>query len=404
MPKIKATMSLREHAARGIPQTHFSEAIIVAAETINNQRGGNAWKNGLESYRNLRKWATENYRQLGEATPATAFGQLLRAGVQLAANGWYENTVVSHTSYTMETSSDKRQEFYAPLFGSQFPTETAAGEPYQETTIQGLDIELINKKFMGGESFTRELFDDDQTGQITQRMTRLGATQKQLEELIAAGRLQGAAALTFGNATVPGTLYKRNNAQGTSVGPFSTTFYGTRGGVAFGNRPASFTNQQLSVSTLRSALEALGEAFDPQGVPLAILPDTIVVSPFDTWNVKTLLNSAFYPGVPGLAGQTASNATAGSLTGGFAENVLKGALNPHTNVYMTRGAWNIGVAGKGIIFQRRDPVEVVQEVPNSGKSFDEDAIRFRSRSRFAEDWIDASFWYQGNDGTATISQ
>ena len=400
--KIKATMSLREHAQRGNPATHFSEAIIVAAEAINAQRGGNAWKNGLESYRNLRKWATENYRKLGEATPGTAFAQLMRAGVQMAANGWYENTIVSHTNYTMETSSDKRQEFYAPLYGAQFPTEVAAGEPYAETTLQGLDIELINKKFMGGESFTREMFDDDQTGQITQRMTRLGATQKQLEELIAAARLNGANVLTFGNATVPATLYKRNNAQNTSVGPYDTAFYGTRNGVTFGNRPAAFA--QLGVGPVRAALQALGEAFDPLGVPLAVLPDTIVVSPFDTWNVKTLLNSAFYPGVPGAIGSNAGNAGSGNLSGSFAENVLKGALNPYTNVYLKRGAWMIGMAGKGIIFQRRDPVEVVQEVPNSGKSFDEDAIRFRSRSRFAEDWIDSSFWYQGNDGTASISQ
>ena len=132
--------------------------------------------------------------------------------------------------------------------------------------------------------------------------------------------------------------------------------------------------------------------------------EVIVVSPFDTYYEKTLQNSAFYPGVPGLGGQTVANATSASLTGGFADNVLKGVANPFTNVYLPRGAWNVGVKGKGIIFQRRDPVEVVQEVPNSGKSFDEDAIRFRSRSRYVEDWVDASFWYQGSDGSATYTQ
>ena len=396
---VKAIMTLREHQARKVPHMHFTEAVIRAAEQIDKEKG---WVDGIESYAALRTFAYNNYQKLGEANPASAFGQLLRAGVQISANGWYERTEISHDKYVMESNSNKRQEFYAPLYGSQFPTETYAGEPYSEGAIQGLDIEILNRKYMGGESFSRELFDDDQTGQIKQRMQNLGASQRQLEELLAAGRMLGATALTFGNVTVPASVYTRLNAQGSSVGPYSTTFYGTRNSVAYGNRPAAFV--QLSLPAIRTALQALRQAFDPLGVPIAVRPDTLVVSPFDELNAQTFLNSSIYPGVQGLGGQTASNATSGSATGAFADNVLKGMFTIASNLYLPTGAWNLGVKGMGLVKQRRDPMETVQEVPNSGESFNTDTIRFRSRNRLAIEWIDSGFWYQGNDGTASVTQ
>lgn len=398
---MKAIFSLREHAARKVPHMFFTESIIKAAEAVDKKFSG-GWISGIESFKNLRAWAYDNYTKLGEANPASAFAQLFRAGVQMAANGWYERTEVSHPQYVFQSTSDKRQEFYAPLYGSQFPTETAPGEPYSESIIQGQDIEIINKKFMGGESFQRELFDDDQTGQIRQRMTNLGASQRQIEELITAGRLLGANALTFGNATVPASLYTRTNNVGATVGPFSTTFYGTQNGKNFGNRLATFA--QLSMQGIRTALQALRQGFDPLGVPIAIRPDTLVVSAFDEINAQTLLNSTVYPAPQGLGGQTASTATSGSATGAFADNVLKGMLKICSNIYLPTGAWNVGCAGNGLNFQRRDPVEVLQEVPNSGQSFDNDAVRYRSRNRFAVEWVDSGFWFQGNDGTATVTQ
>ncbi len=403
---MKAILSLREHAARRVPHMFFTEPIISAIESMTKKYG--PMLEGVPSYRNFRSWAYDHYQDLREANPAAAFGQLLRAGVQVSVNGWYEHTEVSHPNYVFEATSDKRQEFYAPLWGGQFPSETLAGEPYSETTIQGQDIEIIAKKHMGGESFPRELFDDDQTGQIKTRMTKMGEVQRQKEELIVAGRLLGATALTYGNITVAASVYTRTNNVGASVGPFSTSFYGTRNSVNYGNRLTTFA--QLSMQGLRTSLQALRQAFDPQGVPMAVRPDTLVVSPFDELNARTFLNSALYPGTPGLGGQTlggttsGTGVTAGSATGSFADNMLKGMLTIQSNVYLPTGAWNVGCKGKGLCFQRRDPLEVVQEVPNSGESFNTDTIRYRTRNRYAAEWIDSSFWFQGNDGTATVTQ
>lgn len=391
---LKGIKSLREHAKGGDPDMHFTEAMIVAAEKI-------AWESDEISFKAIRKFATENFRKLGEANPGSAFSQLFRAGVQVFANGWYERTDISYTEYVAELSSNKRQEFHAPLYGAAFPTLTEAGDPYSESRITGVDRELVNQKYMGGESFSREMFDDDQTGQIKMRMQRLGESARLREELEAAGRINNTA-LTQGNVTVPLTTYQRTNFNGTVVGAYATNFYGVQGATTFGNRPVTFA--QLSVPTLRTALQSLASAFDPLGVRIAVRPDRLVVSNFDEINARTLLNSSYYPGVPGAGGSTASSAASGNLTGSFAENVLKGMLNLSMNTFLPFGAWNVGSSKKGLVMQRRDALEVVQEQPNSGASFNTDMIRFRSRARWVMDWIDSSFWYQGNDGTAAIAQ
>lgn len=388
---MKAIRTLREMQESGDPETYLGRELCRLAESIK-------WDDEGLSFKKLRDFATRNFKALGESNPSQAWGQLLRAGIQQMANGWYERTQIEGMAYTAEASSNKRQEFYAPLYGAQFPTETGPGEPYRENRLSGVDRELINRKFMGGESFDRELFDDDQTGQIRARAQKLGEGMKLLEELWIAGRL-GGAALTSGNATVPASNYTRTNANGTTItGPFSVNFYAT--GV--GNRLATFA--QLNVRNLVGAIEGLMNAVDPLGIRIAVRPNSLVTSNFDFVNARTILNSSYYPGVPGGGGTTASSAVSGSPTGAFADNILKGMLDLHINTFLPRGSWYVGEKKKGLVLQRRDPLEVVQEVPNSGASFNTDTIRLRSRARWEVEWIDASFWFQGNDGSAALVQ
>ena len=392
---MKAILSLREHQKRSVPEMHFQEGTIKAIEQIVKIYGS---FDNIESFKALRGFAYKNYRKLGEAQPGSAFAQLFRAGVLTSTQGWYQRTEVNYEKYTMMDTTNMRQAFYGPLYGSQFPTQTPEGQPYTDNQVQGQDIEFIPLKFMGGESFTREMFDDDQTGQIKQRMMNLGQSARQREELEIAGRLNNVA-LTFGNATVALSTYTRLNAQGASVGPFSTTFYGTRGSELLGNRPASFV--QLSLPAIKVALTALQRAIDPQGVPLAVNPDVLVVSPYDSLNARAFMQSTLYPGIQGQAGTTFNTAASGLAGGVASDNFLKGMLDVQTNIYMKPWSWNIGCKNKGLMFLRRDPLEVTQELPNSGVSFSSDVMRFRSRGRWTGNWNDAGFWYQGNDGSVS---
>ncbi len=388
---MKNVATLQDLRESGDPETHLSNEIVTLAEKID-------WEDQSLSFRDLREYAVKNYRALKEANPSSAFGQLLRAGIQQIANGWYDRTEVTYPKYVVETASDKRQEFYAPLFGSDLPHETGQGEEYTRQEVIGLDRELINRKFMGGETFTRELFDDDQTGQIRQRASNLGKGSKVWEEIYVASRMRGTAT-NFQGRAIAASTFTTENADGTAITtPFDENLYAT----GEGNRPAAFV--QLAAAPLKVAYEALQNAKDPLGIKILNDINILLVSPFDTLNSKMLANSGYYPGVPGTGAQTASTAASGSLTGSFGDNIFKGLFNIEVNRYLDQGQWFLGDAKQGPVFQRRDPLEVVQEQPLSGKSFDTDAYRFRSRARWEMDWIDSRFWYMGNDGTAVVAQ
>ena len=67
-------------------------------------------------------FSVKNFREsvyraarLKEAQSELALGQLLRAGVQNAFNDMYQAVEVTYTAAVREVSSNKRQEFYAPV-------------------------------------------------------------------------------------------------------------------------------------------------------------------------------------------------------------------------------------------------------------------------------------------------
>jgi hypothetical protein len=370
----------------------LNEAIASAIEEMSPmflQEGWDGWDK-------LADMAHENFVELGEANSSSAFGQLLRAGVQVIANDWYLRTPVSWPEYVQEVSSDKRQEFYAPLHRASLPKLTRPQQPYKEQPISGEDIELINKKFMGGESFEAELWEDDQTGQIRTRAQSLGEAQRIIEEIYVAGRMQGLSNYTVADFVVPASQYQTRNAAGTTITtPFSVNMYTT----GSGNRPAAFA--QLNTITFKQGMTALMNALDPKGIKILVRPNHLVVSTQDALNVRTLVESDYWPAVQGLSGQTASTATAGGLAGAFAKNVFKGLVSFSVNYFYRDWAWSLMEKKKGPVFQRRAPMSVVQEVPNSGDSFDLDSIRWRSRSRWEFDFVDARFVWLGNDGSVT---
>ncbi len=365
---------------------------VVEAQDFTNPR---------YSYRKLRTFANEHYRDLNEANAAQAFGQLFRVGIQLNANNWYIRKPTTWQVYMQEEASSNRQEFYAPLFGSALPQQTGAGEPYTETRVTGQDIEIINLKWMGGESFDRELFDDDQTGQIRSRMQKLGEGQRVLEEVYAAARMNDkAASQTIAGVTVAKSRWTGVNSVGTAISkPFDLAIYD----ATHGNRPASFL--QLSMPSFKVARVALLNAKDPLGVKIAVDARCLLISSQDTDNAAVMANSEFYPTGLGRGTETAGTAVAGFAGQVFSKNpMLTAMIEPVVNNYLPDWAWLLGEAKKGPVFQRRDPMEVTQEMPNSGQSFNTDTIRYRTRSRWEQEWVDPRFWYQGNDGSVAGTQ
>jgi hypothetical protein len=337
------------------------------------------WVNPALSFRHLRESCYKESVRLRESNPESAFGQLLRAGVQTFAINSYQTVPVVYPDLVTEVTSRRFQEFYAPLFRPNLPKLVGRGERFKDNPIAGLDRVLTNFKFGMIESFERELFDDDQTGQIKNRASQMGENFKIMEEIYVMGKVIGSGQTVQGVLVPPDVTFS-DTVVGTGTGSYQT---------GKGNRPASFG--RLSQTNLENADIALMNITDDLGNKFLVAPNTILVSPIDKFVAAKLLNSTLQPSVP--------SATAGDTGYVMTINPLQGLYKLLVSRFLPNKVWLLGDPKKCVVFQRRDPLEIVQEHPASGQSFDIEAYRFKARSRFEVGMIDSRFMFLGDDGT-----
>jgi len=401
--------TLQYLAASRHPEVRLNAGVVAVAESIAKRfesapglRDG--WENPSLPWSSIMEVAVSAPGTLKEANPSTASTQLLRAGVQLIANAWYKRYPVSYTKVAMEAASDKRQEFYAPLFGAARPQEVKNGTPFREQSIQGQDIEIINRKYGAILAFERELFDDDQTGQIATRAQALGDSMAMWEDQFFSRRFIGVASTDYAPTTIAASRWTGVNGKGTVIStPFSADLYTTPTDLApVGNVLGAMA--QMTYGGVLTAFQSLRRAKDPLGQAMVVVPDTLLVSTFDEINGRMMTQSPAFPAVSGNASETASTASAGFFRGPFGVNPIQGEFALVVNIHLKAGVWALGQGQRGYVMQRRDPMEIVQELPQSGDSFVFDSYRFRSRSRWEQEWIDPRFWFLGNDGSAGLSQ
>jgi len=339
------------------------------------------WNSPRLSFRRLREAAYQQSSRLREANAESAFGQLLRAGIQTYALNAYNTVPVVYPDLVTEVSSKRYQEFYAPLYRPNLPKLVQRGQKFQDNPIAGLDRVLTNFKFGMLESFERELFDDDQTGQIKNRASQMGENFKIMEEIYVMGKIIGTGHTVQGVEVPPDITF-------SDTVPVGATGNGTYN-TGKGNRPATFA--RLQQTTLESADIALMNIQDPLGNKFLVSPNTLLVSSTDKFVAAKLLNSTLQPSVP--------SATAGSTGYVMTINPLQGLYKLLVSRFLTTKAWILGDPKKCLVFQRRDPLEIVQEHPASGQSFEIEAYRFKSRSRLEVGMIDSRFLWEGNDGS-----
>ncbi len=374
----------------------YSKGLVKLAEEASKEWSG-------PNFRAKRWWesAQSAVLRLREANAETALAFLLRKGIQTLANDWYIVVQREWQEYCGVSPSDAVAEWYGPLYASTIAGRVPRGERFPEGKIIGEDSVMVNYKFGLIEAFERELFDDDQTGQIRNRAQRLGQGMAVTENAYAAIRFIGTAG-QYANLIVPATTYTTIDVTGAAVSvPFSQTLHGT-----YGNRPGVFT--ALGLNPLKRAWSELLNALDPQRNKIIVNPNTLLHSPMDALHAPLLVSPPagvpYYPAVIGATGQTASSAGAGFPGGVFGANPFMGlGIRPVMARFLADWAWSLGERGKGFIFQERNPLEVIQEAPASGAAFEVDAYRFRSRRRFEVDWVGGGsrFWWLGNDGSVT---
>jgi phage major head subunit gpT-like protein len=344
-------------------------ALLEAASKID-------FKSPSLSFRALRE-AAVRISELHEANTESSFGFLLRSAVQEFANDVYKDLPVSYPNFVTEVTSKRRSEIYGGLYRPNLPRQVDAGEKFQDQSFKGFERELVNYKFGHIETFERELFDDDQTGQVRSRSANLGEGFRLFEEIYVMTRLFGVAATQDG-IDVSASSYQNAGVTGTFT-------------VAIGNRPAAFG--RLSAATLEAAIIAMMSQTDPTGRKFLVTPTMLLVNPIDLFEAKRLMNS------PASAyNQTLSAPGVAGMAAGMI-NPLQGMLTVYSSPYVPAKAWMIGDPKKGFVFQRRDPLEIIQENPQSGQSFIQEVYAFRARERFECDWIEPRFAYVGDDGS-----
>lgn len=319
------------------------------------------------SFRNLRE-AAYRYAELREANAESTFAFLLRSAVQEFANDMYQDVPVIWPNLVSEVNSRRRSELYGGLYRPAMPKQVDAGEKFQDTTFKGFEREIVNYKFGFIETFERELFDDDQSGQVRSRAQNLGEGFRIFEEIYVIARIFGSARTVDGidvpASTIPGGVYS----------------------TAKGNRPAAFV--RFSGGALEAAHVAFRNIVDPTGRRFLVVPRILLVSPIDEFEAYRQVNS------PWMA-NTASSATANMV------NPLQGRYTVFSSPYVPQYAWTVGDPKRGFVFQRRDPLEIIQENAASGNSFIQEVYAFRARERFEADWVESRFNYLGNDGSVS---
>lgn len=345
------------------------EAHKALKESIQEKHGIDAdaieWKNPKFSWKSLEKATGMSLRESG-VNSASSLGQLFRYGIQQFMFDAYRNVPVVYPDIVQIRPSGNRQEWYAPLFGTEPPSEVAPSGPFKDSRIQGLDMTLINKKVGRLLSIQRELFEDDQTGQIASRPTDLGKKMRYREEFDVMSAVRGATYTT-----------------------------------AIGNRPASYAG--LTQATLEAADIALMAIRDPLGNRMLVMPNLLLVSTGDKFNAAKLLNSTLQPSVPGAAGQTHDTASSGTTGYVMTVNPLQGLYQLAVSRFLLTGDWFLMESRTSIPFQERMALELMQENPQSGQSFDRDEYRWRVARRYQTAVIESRFLFAGQLIAGTLS-
>jgi hypothetical protein len=329
--------------------------------------------------------------QLREANAEGALQQFLRAQVSTITNGYYELVDTVYDSIFQMAPSSHAIELYAPMYRGDVPRRVLRGQTFPEGRIVGSDLQLKNWKYGIIYAFERELWDDDTTGMVATRSKDGGEQMKILMEAWAFQKFIGSAG-AYGDDPIPASETTPPD-ETASTWPWATSTTPMQGGGF--NRPTTYL--AFDTGPLQAADLQLMQQLDKLGNKMLVKPNTLVVGSALKFLAREMLNSEWFPNTAALkVGGTGAASTLGT---GFARNTMDGLYNLVISLFLPQKSWALGMAGKGLIGQIRDPLEVTQENPQSGVAFSADEFRFKARARWNFDWLEPRFWFLGNDGT-----
>lgn len=202
----------------------------------------------------------------------------------------------------------------------------------------------------------RRALEDEQIGAIRLRVQDLGGEAARHKDfLVSKALLDGFSALCYDGQP----LFSASHSEGAS---------GTQ---------SNTTTQPLNPNSLQEAISAMMLFRDDQGVPLGILPDTLVVGPRLRWAAMELLESQVVV------------VKAGSGTTTPYRNVLQGALRLVVSPYITGNQWFVldtSRSVRAVILQERSDVPLefsaLEDPAVSESVFMRDVVYYGARARY----------------------
>jgi phage major head subunit gpT-like protein len=353
--------SLKTLNERGIQEfrEEIKEEYRIDPEDALAEMMGNVNFSARRWQRSYREQSARTSR-FGEANSASAFSQVLRYGItRLAAEGYELEPSVYENEVAEVVPSKGFENYYAPFFrpGRGGPVER--GQAYPEVKMSGLNVTIRNYKFGSVLELERELVDDDQTGEVVQQGSLIGESLTYEMDMFGFGQM------------------------------YATSW----------TYSVSVNTGAISTPQVKEAHRILRKVHDPNGNLLVIKPDTLLVDSDEELEAVQVMDSwllAQNPGATPTAGTMPYFGTINPLRGKYrvvgTPWMSEAAKSPtNANGYGTDGATPpkfLLRAKKRIILQTRNPLEVVQEAPNSGTSFRQDVLAYKGRMRFGAGTVD----------------
>lgn len=312
--------------------------------------------------------------EAGAASTST-FPDLLRAGLRFDAWTSYAETPAVYPMLVREVPSDKQQEEY--LIDSPVGTLPIVheGEPYPEARMS-LGEGKIVKNYKRGMimSVTVEMQKFDQVGKV--------------REL---GDLMGRAARLGEEQDVMVALTDTNNyVRAGNTGDNDET--------AVGNG-ANTQDLTFSPASLIAAYNILRTMKDRKtGVYYNVMPNTLVVTPKLWWAAQQLIRS---PESMRVGGNTTNEIYGMGTKNSFFGLVDTIIVSPQFgNGYQ----WALMEAGRGLMFQRVEAVQVLQEgaVAENKGYFERDILRYRVRNWYGVGFKTDAFNFYSSSATAPV--
>lgn len=314
--------------------------------------------------------------RLRETQSMTSFPYLLRYGLNKELMDMYELQKPTYQEWARMTTSSGFENYYPAVFLPQRLERVERGQDYPEGQLSGFQVIIRNYKFARMISIEKELWEDDQSGLIPMRAQDVGAGASQTEEIFFYQQLY----LAIVNNTFNNAALGINN-QGA-------------GGA-------------ITVGMLQKAHNALRKATDGDGNLIGVVPDTLVVDSLEELEAGQIMDSLVDPQNP--AGPAATTSQQNLIYFGTV-NPMKGRYTVCSTPFFQFAATTaanptgFGIDGatppkliaqkrKGVIFQRRSPLKVTQEAPNSGANFSRGDMRYAAEERIGSGTGEPRFEY-----------